>query len=95
MLWVICDAPTHGAIIKEHGWTPPNAQLKGAHDSSGSSRIMPVCGLSAPKQDKTHRTTILRMGLPLAKTASRLVALRKEMKTSFKIAISIYIGDSG
>jgi hypothetical protein len=67
MLWLLCDAPTLGAIIKEHGWMPPTlAQVRARFVwlFPDNANLWPE---RTPPRDKTHRTTILRMGLPLAK----------------------------
>jgi len=66
-LWVLCDAPTLGAIIKENVWTPPTlAQVRARFVwlFPGNANLWPE---RTPYRDKTHRTTILRTGLPLAK----------------------------
>jgi hypothetical protein len=65
-LWVMFDALTLGRIIKEHGWTPPTlAQVRARFVwlFRENASLWP----KTPCRDKTHRTTIRRMGLPLAK----------------------------
>jgi hypothetical protein len=66
-LWVMFDAPILGAIIKEHGWMPPTlAQVRARFVwlFPDNANLWPE---RTPPRDKTHRTTILRMSLPLAK----------------------------
>jgi hypothetical protein len=66
-LWVMFDAPTLGEIIKEHGWMPPTlAQVRARFVwlFPHNANLWPKC---PPCRNKTHRTTILRMGLPLGK----------------------------
>ena len=67
MLWLLCDAPTLGAIITEHGWTPPTlvqVRARFVWLFPDNASLWPE---GAAYRDKTHRTTLLRMGLPLAK----------------------------
>jgi hypothetical protein len=66
-LWLLCDAPTLGAIIKEHGWTPPTLAQVRARFVWLFPNNASLWSKRTPYRDKTHRTTILRMGLPLAK----------------------------
>jgi hypothetical protein len=68
-LWVMFDAPTLGEIIKEHGWKPPTlAQVRARFVwlFPKNASLWPKCTPCRDK-NKTHRTTIRRMGLPLAK----------------------------
>jgi hypothetical protein len=67
MLWLLCHAPTLGAIIKEHDWTPPTLAQVRAQFCWLYPNNAGLWPRHRPSKDKTHRTTIRRMGLPLAK----------------------------
>jgi hypothetical protein len=67
ILWIVCDAPTLGAIINEHGWTPPTLAEVRARFCWLFPNNASLWPKHTPYRDKTHRTTIRRLGLPLAK----------------------------
>ena len=67
VFWGFMDPYTLAAVIREHGLKPPTL----ARVRKYFNFLYPRCKNNWPKgnpsRDKVHRTTIVRMGLPLGK----------------------------